>query len=197
MYSFELTKYNEFEFELPPILSNPDMKYNYCLYHVMSTVNNFLPRVKKEGMYVKTVAVPAHEFELTKKFISDVQPLNVTPLIYSFEKMAEIKIFEDREYIHSLCIYRIEMEEFGKSLDIIYEIEEGYHRPGPTALDLRENEDLFDEFLPIPDDVKKQVRSILEKILLVGWNYSDTHPGNFVLRDGIVKIIDYDFVQRA
>lgn len=196
MYSFELTKFTEFDFELPHAFLQQDVKYNYCLYRIMHTVNRFIQNIERNGRYVKRVAVPSQEFELTKEFISDVEPLNVMPVIYSFEKVAEIKIYQNKELVDSLYIYTMEMEEYGKSLDIVYEIEEGYHRPGPTALELREDEDLFEEFQPIPDDIKIQVEQILEKILSVGWNYSDTHPGNFVLKDGVVKIIDYDFVQR-
>ena len=48
----------------------------------------------------------------------------------------------------------------------------------------------------IPEHISEQIKTIILKLKETGWYHNDIHYGNFVVKDDIVKIIDFDSATR-
>ncbi|SPN79803.1 Divergent Serine/Threonine protein kinase [Cedratvirus Zaza IHUMI] len=57
------------------------------------------------------------------------------------------------------------------------------------------DEEEFNTCFPYPDYIKRQVRELIEKMHKAGVYHKDLHSGNVLLKDDVVKIIDFEFCE--
>jgi thiamine kinase-like enzyme len=86
--------------------------------------------------------------------------------------------------------YYVETELHGKSLGV------EHNAIGTLCLDSRDTEKKFN-FSPYPEFVQKQIRELAGKMHRAGVYHGDFHPGNLVIKDGIVKVIDFELCEFA
>ncbi len=69
-----------------------------------------------------------------------------------------------------------------------------YRGPGEDTSTLISNPEYFDILFPqvIPKNIKSQVWNIITTLYKLSIFLCDIHTGNFVVKDGIVKVIDLE-----
>lgn len=132
----------------------------------------------------------------------DVKHLNISPPLISCQELLRFKVgyLDGEEKIYEDprlgVAWLITIERYGKSLsDKYFNSEIG--GPGPSARNL--DDETFDSLFPserIPEDIRTQIRPLLQILKELGWCHDDIHVGNFVVRDDIVKIIDFNCISR-
>lgn len=127
------------------------------------------------------------QFEIMSKFITDCSDL--IPEVYLFEKLCTVDVDYD-----IFLIYLLVSECWGISLSKMYNAKEG---PGPTSIEILDDIDLFNEYFPkdiVPNNILAEIRLLLEELHSRGYVQDDCHGGNFLIKNDIIKIIDYDMI---
>nr|WIL04319.1 divergent serine/threonine protein kinase [Cedratvirus lena] len=89
---------------------------------------------------------------------------------------------------HTYYAYYVDTELHGCSLT------EEYSTIGTLCLDSRDVEKMFN-FSSYPKFVRKQISGLVDKMHEAGVYHGDFHPGNLVIKDGVVKAIDFELCE--
>lgn len=105
---------------------------------------------------------------------------------------------EDRVEVVDLYACVLVTENCGVSIGELYKgcIDEG---PG-TFSECFLKEGLVDQYFPkevVPNHVRCQIVTILQTLLDHGWSYGDIHGGNFLVKDDVVYIIDFECMEKV
>ncbi len=87
-------------------------------------------------------------------------------------------------------------ERHGESLQDMYNLRGG---PGVRASEMLEDKYLFTLVFPpeIPGNYRKQIKKLLRRLLDIGWDHADVHPGNFLIKDDVVKVIEFERMKKV
>lgn len=167
--------------------------------NILSNHKNF--HVKIEGKWNKSKCSLIHEI----KIYNLLQPLHITPKLIKYENIKVCDLFDDNNMILDTYYYHyLVIEKYGESLwDLysdnnweganIYEYYDAYIKAleGNTN---KEELNVFNIMFPpcIPNEIREQVKIIYQKMVTVGYLHQDMHAGNFLVKDGIVKVIDFN-----
>ena len=89
---------------------------------------------------------------------------------------------------HTYYAYFVETKLHGHSLG------EEYDTVGTLCLDSRDVEKRFN-FSPYPKSVRRQILDLVDKMHRAEVYHRDFHPGNLVIKDGIVQVIDFELCE--
>ena len=139
----------------------------------------------------------------------ELEELKVTPKLFDYGHLSDEKYKNHAKEINIEKVFFISTEKWGISVfDKYIDRVEGLNKSdkdaylGPglfTSIYIR-SPSMFDRSFPsayIPEKIKKQIWNILMKLYDYGVEHFDIHTGNFVVKNGIVKIIDLDDCQRV
>ncbi|SPN78889.1 Divergent Serine/Threonine protein kinase [Brazilian cedratvirus IHUMI] len=127
--------------------------------------------------------------------------LDICPPLLSYGVLFEYKIISEhdsrtfyrskpapklKEYTY--YAYYIETELYGYSLG------KEYNTVGKLCLDSRNLEQEFN-FSPYPEFVREQIRDLVHSLHQRGVYHGDLHPDNILIKDGKVKIIDFELCE--
>jgi len=145
--------------------------------------NNYYIKIVAECEFVQDCR---EEYERTLALYRDISSLNITPAL-----VKNIILHEDED----VFMYGLVTERYGESLKQKYC--KGYDAvPGPDSYKVFQKFDCY--FLDtIPLHVREQVKVLIIVLLEAGWVHCDLHAGNFVIDEGVVKIIDFDMVKKS
>jgi serine/threonine protein kinase len=127
---------------------------------------------------------------------------NITPKLHlHYTEKWESGILRNNIFIndgYEFLLITFVFDSFGISIADKYHI----YNPPVTSEQLL-NLDLFDRYFPpvinnygIPEHIRIQIKDILQILHLHGWCHQDVHAGNFLIKDDIVKIIDFGSVRK-
>lgn len=138
--------------------------------------NSFVKRKICEDLYLYRREVQAYQ----KLANSDI-----CPKLLSHGVVFDYKVKDDPTVYYA---YYIETELYGSSLEGRYN-----HNNNPH-LDSRALDKRFD-FSFYPNSVKEQIKRLVKKMHEAGVYHGDFHPGNLLIQDGKVKVIDFELVE--
>jgi serine/threonine protein kinase len=134
----------------------------------------------------------------------DIHNLDITPALIECKKLIKYrigyfyentKIYED-EYDDKIgSVYMITTEAYGISLADKYSI--NGIGPGCTTSNFNKYCDFYFPPDKIPEHIRNQIKTLIKCLRRVGWNHEDIHPGNFLIQNDIVKIIDFECAKRS
>jgi hypothetical protein len=124
---------------------------------------------------------------------------DISPKFIEFIELGQLKVgYYENEKKHKYCDVRILCciitEKYGISLLEKYlNNDVSYGGPGPDSKLILE---CFDDHFPslIPENIRQQIMPLLQKLESLGYKHDDVHAGNFLVKDDVVKIIDFDCV---
>nr|WIL02794.1 serine/threonine kinase [Cedratvirus borely] len=134
------------------------------------------------------------------KAYSKLTGLNVCPGLLDHGVVFTYKIIQEKDtrrfyktkpnkvQEHTYYAYFVETELHGHSLGLEYDT------VGTLCLDSRDVEKRFN-FSSYPKFVRRQISGLVDKMHEAGVYHGDFHPGNLVIKDGVVKAIDFELCE--
>nr|WIL05460.1 hypothetical protein pmam_421 [Pithovirus mammoth] len=166
----------------------------------LQTPERFLER---EGTFLKRRSnCQLEEFQSEVSCCRDLQDSGFVPRLIDSDCLLSRYYQEDISEFAEVCSSWILLEKRGSSLlDTYFEEEEKEYFRGPSCCSriLLNDEGSFLDLFPkdkIPEDVRQQVWNILIQLERRGICHCDVHPGNFLIDQGRVFIIDFEISER-
>jgi hypothetical protein len=196
----------DFEDNIKAFNSEPD-RYKY-LVALAENHPDYIAYRANDKVHAKIMCVNEHfhinQIKKNIKIYNDIGHLNITPPLIEYKQLFKFKVgeigdYEGKVYDDKLgAVYMIVTERFGQSIATKYMgLDADDPRLGPGTYTEAFDDKCYDQFFPkqIPENIRSQVKPLLHKLKEAGWQHEDIHAGNFVVKDEIVKIIDFVLVE--
>lgn len=166
----------------------------------LQTPERFLER---EGTFLKMRNnCDLEAFQAEVSCYRDLEDSGLIPKLIDSDYLLFRYYQEDISEFAELCSSWILFEKKGVSLlDTYFAEEEKQHFQGPSCCSrtLLNDEKSFLALFPknkIPEDVRQQIWNILVQLKRRGICHCDVHPGNFLIDQGKVFVIDFEISER-
>jgi len=130
--------------------------------------------------------IPKEDYNQILKIYDTIKDAYISPVLIHNE------ILYDKG---TIFVYLLVTEIYGKDLGVLF-MEGKYFAMGRSSMDILHNNYLFHDIFPkdrIPKNIRHQIRDILWKFQELGWIHNDVWCFNILLKDGIVKLIDFEY----
>lgn len=118
--------------------------------------------------------------------------MGICPALFSHDVLFEYKIISERDSrARTFYAYYLEVEHHGVDLAEKFGASCIYYMCKDKPLNKQELALRF----PYPQDVQTQIIDLVERMYKAGVYHKDLHSGNMLIKDGVVKIIDFEFCE--
>nr|WIL03859.1 serine/threonine kinase [Cedratvirus plubellavi] len=166
------------------------------LYHIRVHLQGVVEkRVQRgEGTYVKYKASHKLKYYLNEvRAYSKLAGLKVCPKLLNHGVVLECKVHDEQSRkVCRLYGYYIETEMYGCTLGSMHPELGAVYELDSRDVDV---DDEFDFIFPYSEDVKKQIRNLIDKMHQAGVYHGDLHQGNIVVKDNILRFIDFELCE--
>ncbi|AMQ10916.1 divergent serine/threonine protein kinase [Brazilian marseillevirus] len=148
------------------------------------------------GEYIKLVILPKGEVSPEVEFYEYLDGTEITPKLLRTGSLFPFQMVYDSGLSFESHYFYMVFEEFGRALDEIYGVSCECMN---SSEDLLDDADLFDKIFPqedFPEDTRKSIRHLLEKISDMRLEHQDIHSGNILVgEEGKMKLIDFEYTE--
>ena len=153
---------------------------------------------KNPSLYCKITASPNGSIYQQEIFFYDkLKSEYFIPELIHFQHLFECKLYTNKnEFIDTFIISMIVTKNRGLSISEIYFNNKKFG-PGTTSKYILVNPLCFQKWFPpdiIPKYITDQIIDICSKLSILGLSHDDIHPGNFVIDEDVVTLIDLAFM---